>query len=394
MSTPAPRRRLGWLWLALLLGAVVATVPFWLTDLDLRAAAHFYHPAPAELGRDASWPLGQSRFYGGLYTFGSALSWLVLLGSILTFAVPKLRRRPLLRQVALTTLATVALGTGLLVNGLGKDFTGRPRPRTLVEFGGHAQYRPPLDLGTPGVGKSFPCGHCSAGFAVGAVGLAVLAARPALGLGIIAASFVLGGAIGSARMAAGGHFLSDVLWSAILTWIAALTAHALLQRARDAHARNRWPPWLRYGALGALMLAVVGGLLYVRPFQHDVRFHVAPADLPAALVLDLDVADLDVRVDAAAKDAVRLDGQVKGFGFPNVRVRESDARTATTWTHALRQTGTTKEIDAPMTLVLRPDTVGHIDVRIGTGSVRLPAGPDAAALQPRIHVRTADVDNN
>ena len=156
-----PRLR-AWLpWIVLAVAAIACTVPFWLGDLDIRAAAYFHRQAPFELGYDASWPMGNRQPYKALYAFGSALSWLIVLASILAFAVPRWRRHPLVRKMALTSLATVALGTGLLVNGIGKDYTGRPRPRTLQEFGGQAQYRPPLDLGTPGVGKSFPCGHCS-----------------------------------------------------------------------------------------------------------------------------------------------------------------------------------------------------------------------------------------
>jgi hypothetical protein len=134
MNFAASARRLNskWvLWGLLLLAAIGSTLPFWLTDLDIRASALFYSPMPAELGREASWPLGQSGVFNTLYLVGSALSWLVLVLTILAYALPAVRKHPLLRQITLTTLATVALGTGLVVIGLGKYFTGRPRPRTI-----------------------------------------------------------------------------------------------------------------------------------------------------------------------------------------------------------------------------------------------------------------------
>ncbi|MBS0200069.1 MAG: phosphatase PAP2 family protein [Proteobacteria bacterium] len=383
-----PKMR-AWLpWIVLAIAAVACTLPFWRSDLDIRAAAHFYHHAPFELGYDASWPMGNKQPYKALYTFGSALSWLIVLASIVAFAVPRWRKHPLVRKMALTTLATVALGTGLLVNGIGKDYTGRPRPRTLQEFGGQAQYRPPLDLGTPGVGKSFPCGHCSVGFAVGAIGLTVIAVRPTLGVAIIIGSFLLGGAIGSARMAAGGHFLSDVLWSGILTWAAALTSHALISGQRMRAWVSRWPPWLGYALLGTLILVVVAGLLFVRPFHKRIDVRMPMAGTDASYVLKLETAALDVRVDPAQTDAVHLQGEVKGVGFPNVRVHEDDSGDATSHVHVIRHSGQAREISAPMVLSVRPEAVPHLRVEIDRGSVRL---ADPAALRAaQIHVQVED----
>lgn len=388
----SPRLRTWLPWILLTLAAVACTVPFWLGDLDIRAAAHFYHRAPFELGYDASWPMGNHQPYKTLYAFGSALSWLIVLASILAFAVPRWRRHPLVRQIALTSLATVALGTGLLVNGIGKDYTGRPRPRTLQEFGGQAQYRPPLDLGTPGVGKSFPCGHCSVGFAVGAIGLTVMAVRPTLGVAIIVGSFLLGGAIGSARMAAGAHFLSDVLWSGILTWIAALTSHALISGQRVRAWVSRWPPWLGYALLGVLILVVMAGLLFVRPFHKRIDVRMPLRDSPTQYVLNLEDANLDVRIDPAQAEAVRLQGEVKGVGFPNVRVHEDDSSDATSRMHAIRHSGQAREIFAPMVLSVRPEALPHLQVEIARGSVRLIGKPsDQAALRAaQIHVQVED----
>lgn len=375
-------------WLILAIAAMACTLPFWLNDLDIRAAAHFYRRAPFELGYDASWPLGNRQPYKALYVFGSVLSWLIVLASIVAFAVPRWRRHPLVRKMALTTLATVALGTGLLVNGIGKDYTGRPRPRTLQEFGGQAQYRPPLDLGTPGVGKSFPCGHCSVGFAVGAVGLTVMAMRPTLGVAIIIGSFLLGGAIGSARMAAGAHFFSDVLWSGILTWAAALTSHALISGQRVRAWVSRWPPWLGYALLGVLVVVVVTGLLFVRPFHKRIDVRMAMADPQTHYVLKLENANLDVRVDPAQAEAVHLQGEVKGVGFPNVRVHEDDSSDAALRTHAIRHSGQAREIFAPMVLSVRPEAIPVLQVEIARGSVHL---DDPAALRAaKFHVQVED----
>ncbi len=115
----------------------------------------------------------------------------------------------------LVVVLTVILGPGLLVNGILKNNWGRPRPQDVAAFGGQAAYRTVSEPGGPGMGKSFPCGHCSMGFSF-ASGAAFFPYHPVIGVGSLVAGIAFGTLLGFARIAQGGHFPTDVLWSGVL----------------------------------------------------------------------------------------------------------------------------------------------------------------------------------
>ena len=144
--------------------------------------------------------------------------------------------------------------------------------------------------------------------------------------------------------------------------------------------------------VGILSLAVVGGLLFTRPFHYQVRVRVPVAAMPAQWIFDTSVADLDIAVDPDARDAVSIDGEIKGFGFPNVRVKESELVTGTQVLRQIRQTGTAKEIDAPMKLTVRPEMLDRIEVRIGTGNVKIVDPAYRARLMPHVHIQNATAE--
>ena len=132
---------------------------------------------------------------------------------------PRPGRRVLIGRELAYLLLVLALGPGLIVNGILKEYWGRARPMNCVDFGGTQVFTPafmPSDQG----GKSFSSGHAS-GSAYWVVVVLVLAWGPwrrywlglALGYSLLVAW---------ARLAAGGHFLSDILVSwfilALLAW--------------------------------------------------------------------------------------------------------------------------------------------------------------------------------
>ena len=106
-----------------------------------------------------------------------------------------------------------------------KDHWGRPRPKQVVEFGGHQQFRPyysPNFFNQPEPSRSFPCGHCTMGYYFFAVAF-VLRRMGSKIWEVVSYIFalLLGSALGLARMAQGGHSLSDVLWTALIMWLVA-----------------------------------------------------------------------------------------------------------------------------------------------------------------------------
>lgn len=113
----------------------------------------------------------------------------------------------------------LALGPGLIVNGILKETVGRPRPHQIIDYGGRNHFAAVGTLGEIPRNSSFPCGHASMGFYLMLPGL-LLARRHKnraaarwliLGLGT-------GGLIGLSRIVQGDHFLSDVLWSGVVIY--------------------------------------------------------------------------------------------------------------------------------------------------------------------------------
>jgi membrane-associated PAP2 superfamily phosphatase len=307
--------------------AAVATVPFWLTDLDLTVAETFFHP-----GADGGgWPEGErplwQLFYHGLPIVTAVLSIAALsVLALAAFRAPLARWRP----HAALLLATLVLGPGLLVNGVFKENWGRPRPRQTLELGGEQAYVPPLRPNFAGEGKSFACGHCSVGFSLVAGWFLLRPVAPWVARGVLALALGIGLLSGVGRMAAGGHFLSDVLWSGLLTYFAAWVSYFFLLRVPERRQRlSQSPPltsrhpWLEGGAYGLLAVTLLGGSLVLIPAELEVRLRQPLDALPAgtrALRVDVGQADLDLIFLSEGSAEVRADGRLQGAGLPTNRL--------------------------------------------------------------------------
>lgn len=138
--------------------------------------------------------------------------------ALVGLAVTAIRRRPLgpwRSRTFLYLIAVVAIGPGLVVNVVLKDNWGRPRPRDVVEFGGNMSFTPAFVISDQCPKNcSFVAGHPSMAFALVALGLLAARRRRAW---LIALAVGLGLAVGFGRIVQGGHFLSDVIFSAVFT---------------------------------------------------------------------------------------------------------------------------------------------------------------------------------
>lgn len=160
-------------------------------------------------------------------------AWIVVgaaaLGGILSYFYLPLAAY---RRSCLYLMLVLGIGSGLIIHALLKDHWGRPRPRQVEEFGGKQSFRPyyePNFFNPVEPSKSFPCGHCSMGFYFFTfVFLGRHFRRPLLSLCGWGLAIGLGGALSMARMAQGGHFLSDVLISALIMWLTALITYNFL----------------------------------------------------------------------------------------------------------------------------------------------------------------------
>ena len=146
---------------------------------------------------------------------------------ILSYFIPSLKKY---RTPCLILVLTWIIAAGIIVNGIFKEFWGRPRPRQIVEFGGDAPFFP---FYKPNFGesyKSFPCGHCTMGFYF--LTFAVIGYRyhsKFLLYGGLLVGLLFGLALSYIRIVQGGHFLTDTLGAAVIVWLTALTMDWLLK---------------------------------------------------------------------------------------------------------------------------------------------------------------------
>ena len=164
--------------------------------------------------------LEQSEILQSLRTAIWNLSLLVpigLLGVILAgFAF---RLKP---AVFLGPLVFMLLGPGLVVNGILKSYWGRARPANIAEFGGSAQFSPPLTITDQCLHNcSFVSGEAAGIVAASLVIFYLLAPRlgPSgrlwLGAGLVVLCLIGSGM----RVMMGRHFLSDVIFAALFMMI-------------------------------------------------------------------------------------------------------------------------------------------------------------------------------
>jgi lipid A 4'-phosphatase len=211
--------------LAVLTGIVFAITP----GLDLAVASHFHAIAVRE---------SMPRLYRAIEVARSLEPVVTALAVAPAIAVlvikmfwPK-RPTPMPARAALFVVLSLVLGPGLVVNAVLKDHWSRPRPGMVTALGGDMAFKPWWD----------PRGACQANcsFVSGETSSAVWLAAPALLLPVPWRYAALGGvavyasAVAFMRLLLGGHFLSDVIFSAIFTGLVIWTVHGLLFRWRTS----------------------------------------------------------------------------------------------------------------------------------------------------------------
>ncbi len=206
-----------WVWLNIV---AASTLVFWCTDWDL-IISHEFQAITAQGA--VHWLLDDFPLWK--WAFYDCVPWLaglVIVGCVAIIAWTSWRRvYARLRLQAIYVLAVFLLGPGLLVNAVFKDHWGRARPVQVEQLGGTEAYTPPLYFVADGNGRSFPSGHSSVGFAFIAFWFLWRKRHPHAARIALISTLVFGCLVGVTRMAAGGHFLSDVMWSAWMVSFAA-----------------------------------------------------------------------------------------------------------------------------------------------------------------------------
>lgn len=173
-----------------------------------------------------------------LFEYGTWPANITFAGALIVYLLSfPLQRWKRWRSSALLLVLTMILGAGVITNAILKDHWGRPRPKQVVQFGGKQEFRPfysPNFFHQPEPSKSFSCGHCSTGFYFFALMLVGkrLGKRWLYWSGFVLA-IGLGTALSLLRIFQGGHFLSDVLASALIMWLTALVCAWLVYSEKD-----------------------------------------------------------------------------------------------------------------------------------------------------------------
>jgi lipid A 4'-phosphatase len=219
-----------WLPAVLIALALFALFP----ALDWAIPARFWGGSP-----DA-WPLRWNAATAFVREDVAKLAWLPLVvigaGALARAVGARLPEAFSLRAIVFLGL-TYGVGPGLIVNLLLKNYWGRARPEAIQAFGGPDPYTPPWVPSDAG-GASFVSGEVAIAAATCAVALLVHGRARAI---LFLLGFALASAIGMVRMAQGGHFLSDVVFAMLLTWLVAWVMHSLVFRwiAPAAASRTR-----------------------------------------------------------------------------------------------------------------------------------------------------------
>lgn len=167
---------------------------------------------------------------------------------------------PPVRACALVLLA-IAIGPGLIVNAVLKENWSRPRPGAVLASGDDSSFRAWWDpTGTCKRNCSFASGEASAAF----VTIAVAVVTPAaIRYTAITIALLYGILISAIRVAAGGHFVSDVVFAGVISALIVWVLHGLIyrwattrvseERMRDALAAV---PKIAFAMSSALLRAV------------------------------------------------------------------------------------------------------------------------------------------
>lgn len=138
-------------------------------------------------------------------------------------------------------LAALAVGPGLIVNGVFKSWWGRPRPVMVDVFGGEAPYQPVWRISDWCQSNcSFVSGEASsAAWMVAALVLVPAPLRPLLAPLVIVYAVLLS----LNRLAFGGHFLSDIVLSWAITGLILAVLFRLMVSAPGVASRARVRAW-------------------------------------------------------------------------------------------------------------------------------------------------------
>ncbi len=380
VDIPPPLRR-EWLpeGALLVLSALAVTLLFGATSLDIAAARLFFRPTGTN-----HWPLAAKAPWPLLYGAAPWVTASLVIAGLAVLAAGILLGRGPWRRHAVFVLLSVVMGPGLLGNVLLKDHWSHPRPREIAEFGGARHYVSTPLPGHEG-GASFPCGHCTVGFLYG-IGWWIWRCRRAAAFASLLAGLLAGGLLGVGRMAAGAHFLSDILWSALLAaGISHILYYHVLRLSRDEtpgaaplSARRPESRWLGVSTVAAV-LGAAGVLVALFATSHGSRLDtvVTIPSLPRApRVLEVQArkGSIEIALVDTPASQVTIRGELHGFGLPLSRLGarvEFIPNPAPMLLFRIEQRGLFTDLDGFVSVRVPAAGLERVVVRLGQGDIRV-----------------------
>jgi lipid A 4'-phosphatase len=300
---------------------LLVTAVFYFIELDINLQKIFYD-------QDTGWFLAKQAPWKQLRDYSSLpallLSVFALAGIILGYNF--MRYAPY-RKIFQYLVLLMVIGPGLIINVVLKDNFGRPRPRSITEFSGKYQYEAPLAYDSSSPGKSFPCGHASMGFYFFGVFILFRSVKRKLAIAGLIFSFTWGGLIGYTRMLQGGHFFSDVIWSAALVYLIAVllfqlfkfSPNLLIKHTEMATGRKR----IMTIAFSILIVLMILGVLLATPRDKKHKVLVDEMEYAQAGKMELDLKFLKGDLEIIPADKLLIQWDFEGFGFPKSNIRHN-----------------------------------------------------------------------
>lgn len=242
-------------------------------------------------------------------------------------------------------------------------------------------YVPAPLMGREG-GASFPCGHCTVGFLFGLGWWIFRRRRPRWATASLASGLTAGTLLGVGRMAAGAHFLSDVIWSALLAYgvTHVLYFHVLRLEPRVAPLQSptgvdppRGPRALGFAAPLAGVAVLLA--LYALPHGSDLTASVAlSTHSPRILEVEADRANVTVVLVDAPGSSLSVEGELHGFGMPGAHLGarfETAVEPAPVLRYRIEARGLLTDVDGFVRLTVPASAFERVRVRVGHGDIQV-----------------------
>lgn len=209
------------------------TIVFWFTNADIALEELFY-------SSESGWFLNDKNPWHFLYHYGNVPAFVLASSAIIAFALSFFPRNLLpYKKISLFLVFLLIIGPGIIVNTVFKNYSGRPRPAQIENFGGKEKFLPVWQKGVCRDCKSFPSGHAAIGYYLFSPFFFLRRVSKRWALFFLCAGISYGTLMGIGRMIQGGHFASDVLWSGGFVYLTGLTLYFVFRFDKEILVKSK-----------------------------------------------------------------------------------------------------------------------------------------------------------